>query len=67
MSIKNTNFQNFFKKMTNKCLLFENNVLELGEKLIPLHTAYTQSDGETGRKELEDSEKSPKTVENEES
>lgn len=44
----------------------ENDVLKLGEKLIPLTSAYTQS-GEGGRPQVDPSEKAPKTIENEES
>ena len=48
----------------------ENNLLNLGEKLKPLSSAYTQSNNETGKvgapKKSAD-EKSPKTIQNEES
>lgn len=46
----------------------ENDVLKLGEKLIPLSSSYTQSsDNHTGRPKLDDSEKAEKTIKNEES
>ena len=46
----------------------ENDVLKLGEKLIPLSSSYTQSsDNPTGRPKLDDSEKTEKTIKNEES
>ena len=46
----------------------ENDVLKLGEKLIPLSSSYTQSsDNSTGRPRLDDSEKAEKTIKNEES
>ena len=46
----------------------ENDVLKLGEKLIPLSSSYTQSsDNSTGRPKLDDSEKAEKTIKNEES
>ena len=46
----------------------ENNVLKLGEKLIPLVSSYTQSSNEEGgRPKKEGEEKAPKTVKNEES
>lgn len=46
----------------------ENDVLKLGEKLIPLSSSYTQSsDNLTGRPKLDDSEKAEKTIKNEES
>lgn len=46
----------------------ENEVLKLGEKLIPLSSSYTQSsDNPTGRPKLDDSEKAEKTIKNEES
>lgn len=46
----------------------ENNVLELGELLIPLSSSYTQSGtGQVGRPPLPEEEKSPKTIQNEES
>lgn len=45
----------------------ENDVLKLGEKLIPLSSSYTQSsDNPTGRPKLDDSEKAEKTIKNEE-
>ena len=49
----------------------ENDVLKLGEKLIPLTSSYTQSNSNTekesegGRPAKEQSEKSDKTIENE--
>ena len=44
----------------------ENDVLKLGEKLIPLSSSYTQSsDNPTGRPKLDDSEKAEKTIKNE--
>ena len=43
----------------------ENNILKLGEKLIPLTTSYTQS-AEGGRPTKEGTEKAPKTIQNEE-
>ena len=46
----------------------ENDVLKLGEKLIPLSSSYTQSsDNPIGRPKLDDSEKAEKTIKNEES
>lgn len=46
----------------------ENDVLKLGEKLIPLSSSYTQSsDNAIGRPKLDDSEKAEKTIKNEES
>lgn len=46
----------------------ENDVLKLGEKLIPLSSSYTQSsDNSTGRPKLDDSKKAEKTIKNEES
>lgn len=46
----------------------ENDVLKLGEKLIPLSSSYTQSsNNSTGRPKLDDSEKAEKTIKNEES
>ena len=46
----------------------ENDVLKLGEKLIPLSSSYTQSsDNPTGRPKLDNSEKAEKTIKNEES
>jgi hypothetical protein len=47
----------------------ENGLLKLDKKLIPLQTSYTQSssDDETGRPAMDDSEKSDKTLEKEES
>ena len=46
----------------------ENDVLKLGEKLIPLSSSYTQSsDSAVGRPKLDDSEKAEKTIKNEES
>ena len=46
----------------------ENDVLKLGEKLIPLSSSYTQSsDNSAGRPKLDDSEKAEKTIKNEES
>lgn len=50
----------------------ENDVLELAEKLIPLKSAHTQSGNEVenpegGAPKKEESEKAPKTIENEES
>lgn len=54
----------------------ENNILKLGEKLIPLSTSYTQSNnsgeantssGKVGAPEKPLEEKSPKTIQNEES
>ena len=46
----------------------ENDVLKLGERLIPLSSSYTQSsDNSTGRPKLDDSEKAEKTIKNEES
>lgn len=46
----------------------ENDVLKLGEKLIPLSSSYTQSsDNPTGRPKLDDNEKAEKTIKNEES
>ncbi len=44
----------------------ENKVLKLQDKLIPLSNSYTQS-GEIGRPELEEGQKSEKTLQNEES
>ena len=45
----------------------ENNVLKLDEILIPLSSSYTQSSGEVGRPKLAVEDKSPKTIQNEES
>lgn len=45
----------------------ENNVLKLQEKLIPLASSYTQTSGEVGRPSLDVEDKSPKTLQNEES
>ena len=45
----------------------ENEVLELDEKLIPLQTAFTQSDAGPGAPKKDDAEKAPKTLENEKS
>ena len=42
----------------------ENNVLKLGEKLIPLVSSYTQT-AEGGRPVKEQGEKAPKTIQNE--
>lgn len=46
----------------------ENDVLKLGEKLIPLVSSYTQSsDDEGGRPKKEGEKKAPKTIQNEKS
>lgn len=45
----------------------ENTVLQLKDILIPLDSSYTQSTGEVGRPKLSVEEKSPKTLQNEES
>ena len=45
----------------------ENTVLQLKNILIPLDSSYTQSTGEVGRPKLSVEEKSPKTLQNEES
>lgn len=45
----------------------ENDVLKLEDILIPLQTAYTQTSDGAGRPEKEDTEKTPKTIKNEES
>ena len=46
----------------------ENDALKLGEKLLPLSSAYTQSgSGQVGRPSLPVEDKSPKTIQNEES
>lgn len=46
----------------------ENDVLELGSKLIPLQSSYTQSgSGEVGAPEKSLEDKAPKTIQNEES
>lgn len=45
----------------------ENEVLELGSKLIPLSTSYTQSGNPVGRPALSPEEKSEKTIANEKS
>lgn len=45
----------------------ENDVLGLDKILIPLSSSYTQSSGEVGRPKLPVEEKSPKTIQNEES
>ena len=45
----------------------ENTVLQLKDILIPLDSSYTQSTGEVGRPRLSVDEKSPKTLQNEES
>lgn len=44
----------------------ENEMLELGDKLIPLSTSYTQS-GKVGAPKKDNSEKSEKTEQNQES
>ena len=45
----------------------ENDVLKLGDKLIPLSTSYTQSGNSPGRPALSPEEKSEKTIANEKS
>ena len=45
----------------------ENDVLKLSDLLIPLASSYTQDTGEVGRPKLSTEEKSPKTLQNEES
>ncbi len=45
----------------------ENEVLKLDKKLIPLSSSFTQSSNEVGAPEKEPEEKSPKTIQNEES
>ena len=46
----------------------ENTLLNLGDKLKPLNSAYTQSgNGKVGAPEKPIEEKSPKTIQNEES
>ena len=45
----------------------ENKVLDLASVLLPLKSAYTQGSGEVGRPKLPAEEKSPKTIQNEES
>lgn len=45
----------------------ENDVLDLQKLLIPLSSSYTQSTGQVGRPPLPVEEKSPKTIQNEES
>lgn len=45
----------------------ENDALDLGTLLIPLASSYTQSSGQVGRPELPLEEKSPKTIQNEQS
>lgn len=45
----------------------ENDLLELGTKLQPLSSAYTQSSGDVGRPPLRTEEKSIKTIQNEQS
>lgn len=45
----------------------ENEVLKLGDLLIPLESSYTQSGNEVGRPKLSVDQKSPKTLQNEES
>lgn len=73
----------FSQKDLGNIKTLENDVLELGEKLVPLASAYTQSaaaqqkasdaegegkeEGEAGRPEKDDDEKSPKTIQNEKS
>lgn len=54
------------KDLSNLKVL-ENDVLKLREKLLPLESSYTQSSGEVGRPRLNVDEKSPKTLQNEES
>lgn len=44
----------------------ENDVLKLGDKLIPLESSYTQGTGQVGRPQKPLEEKSPKTLQNEE-
>ena len=45
----------------------ENKALKLTTTLEPLNSSYTQSTGEVGRPKLSVEEKSPKTIQNEES
>ena len=45
----------------------ENDVLDLSSVLLPLQSSYTQSSGEVGRPKLPVEEKSPKTIQNEQS
>jgi hypothetical protein len=45
----------------------ENDVLKLSDLLIPLASSYTQDTGEVGRPKLATEDKSPKTLQNEES
>lgn len=45
----------------------ENKVLKLKDLLIPLESSYTQGSGDVGRPKLSVDEKSPKTLQNEES
>ena len=45
----------------------ENNILDLKSKLIPLQTSFTQSSNNVGRPELDESQKSQKTIQNEKS
>ena len=45
----------------------ENTLLELKNLLIPLDSSYTQAKGDVGRPPLSNDEKSPKTIQNEES
>ena len=45
----------------------ENEVLKLGDLLIPLESSYTQSGNDVGRPKLSTDQKSPKTIQNEES
>ena len=45
----------------------ENDALDLSTLLIPLASSYTQSSGQVGRPELPLEEKSPKTIQNEQS
>jgi len=45
----------------------ENDVLKLSDLLIPLASSYTQDTGEVGRPRLAAEDKSPKTLQNEES
>lgn len=60
----------FSQKEINEVKNLENDILDLGTKLIPLATSYTQSNnagGKVGAPEKELTEKAPKTIQNEES
>lgn len=57
----------FSQKELSDIKVLENDVLNLGEKLIPLSTSYTQTGNQVGAPEKPLEEKSQKTIQNEES